>query len=222
MSRLFITKREINFISDINKEFIKDIVGQKIYYFPISETKTAVHPLYDEAEEKIWDTILEVEALVGFPDFDYKTDTFGPSKNSKLEVFIQPRDLLDKGIKMSVGDFVQYGGINYEITKIIELGSIFGEIEETSGTRLECVQVRKGQFNPPIIGPTNRSYSDPDAIQTEFTQQRGHAVVDRKETGDVRELQKNGTLEQPEEVQRVKKEDPQKPGSSSFYDDWET
>ena len=38
MSRLFITQREINFISDITKEIIKDVVGQKIYYYPQAET----------------------------------------------------------------------------------------------------------------------------------------------------------------------------------------
>ena len=37
MSRLFITPREINFINDVAKELVKDVAGQKIYYFPISE-----------------------------------------------------------------------------------------------------------------------------------------------------------------------------------------
>ena len=35
MARLFITPRELNFISDITKEIIKDVVGQKVYYYPI-------------------------------------------------------------------------------------------------------------------------------------------------------------------------------------------
>ena len=40
MGRLFITQREINFINDIAKEVVKDVIGQKIYYFPISEIKS--------------------------------------------------------------------------------------------------------------------------------------------------------------------------------------
>ena len=43
MSRLFITPKEINFINDIAKELVKDIAGQKIYYFPISEIKSKIH-----------------------------------------------------------------------------------------------------------------------------------------------------------------------------------
>ena len=54
MARLFITPREINFINDIGKEIVKDVVGQKIYYFPISEVKSKVHTLYEEAIDKIF------------------------------------------------------------------------------------------------------------------------------------------------------------------------
>ena len=55
MSRLFITPREINFINDIGKEIVKDVIGQKIYYFPISEIKSKVHDIYEEAEDKIFE-----------------------------------------------------------------------------------------------------------------------------------------------------------------------
>ena len=53
MSRFFITQREINFINDLTKELIKDVIGQKIYYFQISEIKSNVHDIYEEAPEKI-------------------------------------------------------------------------------------------------------------------------------------------------------------------------
>mgnify|MGYP003127954346 FL=1 len=43
MARLFLTPREINFMNDIAKELVKDVIGQKIYYFPISEVKSRVH-----------------------------------------------------------------------------------------------------------------------------------------------------------------------------------
>ena len=40
MGRLFISPREINFINDVAKELVKDVIGQKIYYFPVSEIKS--------------------------------------------------------------------------------------------------------------------------------------------------------------------------------------
>ena len=37
------------FFSDITKELIKDVVGQKIVYYPISELKSKVHEMYQES-----------------------------------------------------------------------------------------------------------------------------------------------------------------------------
>ena len=47
MARLFVSEREINFINDTMKEVVKDVIGQKIYYFPISEIKSRVHDIYE-------------------------------------------------------------------------------------------------------------------------------------------------------------------------------
>ena len=55
MARLFITPREIDFISDVTKEIVKDVIGQKIYYYSISVLKTKVHTVYEEAPEKVFE-----------------------------------------------------------------------------------------------------------------------------------------------------------------------
>ena len=60
MARLFISPREINFINDLAKELVKDIAGQKIYYFPISEVKSRVHDIYEEAIDKIFDDPIDI------------------------------------------------------------------------------------------------------------------------------------------------------------------
>ena len=67
MSRLFITHREINFINDVVKELVKDIVGQKIYMYPISVLKSRVHDVYLEAPDKIYDNPIELDVLVDSP-----------------------------------------------------------------------------------------------------------------------------------------------------------
>jgi len=61
MARLFITPREIQLINDWTKEYIKDIVGQFIVYYPISILKTRVHPVYDEAVQKIFYNPIKIE-----------------------------------------------------------------------------------------------------------------------------------------------------------------
>ena len=54
MARIFITPREIDFISDITKEITKDVREQKIYYYRINVEYTEVHDIYEEADDIGW------------------------------------------------------------------------------------------------------------------------------------------------------------------------
>jgi hypothetical protein len=222
MARLFITPRELNFISDITKEIIKDVVGQRIYYYPISELKTKTHGVYNEALRKIYDNPIAIDALVdnNFQN-DTKIDKFGIDAQFKVEVFIQHRDLVDKGINVNIGDFFSFSDIFYEITERNFMRNIYGMPEHKDGVRLVGVKAREGLFVAPIKGPTDIEYTDADAVQQEFHQQRGEALDSNGEaTGDKRDLVENGVLDKPltgpKEVSD--KGDPTKVGSA-FYDE---
>ncbi len=197
MSRLFISNREISLIADLTKELIRDIAGQKVYYYAISEQKTKNHEVYNESADKVWDAPVELPALVGSPEREVKSDIFGPEHLSKLEVFLQHKDMVDIGVNVSVGDFVRYGDTMYEIANVTNLRNIFGHVEHTDGYKLDCVQARKGQIDPPQVGPSDVAYSDADAVQRNFEQTRGNKTIDGQPTGDVRELRERGVLEEP-------------------------
>ncbi len=219
MSRLFITQREQSLISDLTKELFRDIVGQKIYYYAVSETKTRNHEIYNESSDKVWDAPIELPALVGSPDRNVKTDIFGPEYLAKIEVFLHYRDLIDIGVNVTVGDFIRWGDTVYEIADISNLRNIYGHAESTDGYKLECVQARKGQIDPPQIGPSDVAYLDSDAVQKEFEQTRGNKEMDGKPTGDRRDLQENGVLEKPVTgPNRVVEDGPK--GSDFYGDKW--
>lgn len=222
MARLFITPRELNFISDITKELIKDVVGQKIYYYPISEIKTKTHGVYNEALKKVYDNPIAIDALVdnNFQN-DTKIDRFGVDAQYKVEVYLQHRDLVDKGINVSIGDFFSTDAIFYEITERVFMRNIYGMPEHKDGVKLVGVKAREGLFDAPIIGPTDISYTDSDAVQSEYQQQRGEALdANGNPTGDKRDLVENGVLEKPltgpKEVSI--NGDPDRVGSA-FYDE---
>jgi hypothetical protein len=90
MSRLFISDRELNFIADITREVIKDVIGQKVYYYPISEIKTQTHEVYNEAIKKVFDNPIAIDCLV---DSVFHTNTkinaFGVDNQYKVEIYIQ-------------------------------------------------------------------------------------------------------------------------------------
>ena len=96
MARLFITPREIDFISDITKEITKDVIGQRIYYYRVREDVTKVHDIYEEALEKIFDPPVEVDARVEWNPSEIKTDKFGYDEISKVSVYLHYRDLIDR------------------------------------------------------------------------------------------------------------------------------
>tara|TARA_R110001583_G_scaffold22777_3_gene84982 strand:- start:1677 stop:2342 length:666 start_codon:yes stop_codon:yes gene_type:complete len=220
MSRLFISKREINFINDITKELVKDVIGQKIYYYSISELKSKVHDVYEESPDKIFETPIEIECLVKYQEPEIRTNRFGSEKYFKIEAYIQSKDLLDKGIEILEGDFFSFGSVFFEITQAPDSAIIFGQVEHDKFITVKATQSREGQFKAKIFGPTSESYSDSDAVQNTFVQQRGHESNKLGKTADVRDLQKNGVLEKPitgpKEVS-VKGDDTG--AGSSFYGD---
>lgn len=198
MARLFITQREINFISDITKEIIKDVVGQKIYYYPISETKTKSHQVYDEALQKIFDNPINIDVLV---NSEFQTETkinkFGVDATFSLEVYIQHRDMVEKGINPAIGDYFSFGSIFYEITEYKYMRTIYGQAENIDGVSLIGTRVRESQFKALTVGPTDIKYADQDSIQDTFVQQRGTTENKEGPTADVRDLVKNGVLDPP-------------------------
>ena len=197
MARLFITPREINFINDIAKEVVKDVIGQFIYLYTISETKTLVHDVYEEAVDKIFENPIKLDCLAEYQAEEISTTRFGSEEFYTIDIYVQSRDLIDKEIEILEGDFFQYGGIFFEIIKVPLSNVIYGQIEYNGYVTLTGKQSRKGLFLSQVLGPYDEGYSDPEAIQETFVQQRGFAENSEGETGDVRELQKRGVLDKP-------------------------
>jgi hypothetical protein len=220
MARLFITPREINFINDIAKELVKDVVGQKIFYFSISEIKSHVHDVYEESPDKIFETPIELECMVKYSPQEIVTNKFGSEEYYTIECYIQVRDLIDKGIDLMEGDFFSYGETFFEIVKAPRTDTIFGQIEHKSFITVTGKQSRKGQFLSKVFGPTSEWYSDPDAVQNTFVQQRGQEENRLGKTGDLRALQKNGVLDAPltGPAEVSPQGDPDEVGSA-FYDE---
>ena len=221
MARLFITPRELNLINDLSKEIIKDVVGQKIYYFPISESKSKVHDVYEEAVEKVFDNPIELECLVKYNPQEINTGRFGSEENYTIEVYMQSRDLLDKQVEILEGDFFSYGSLFFEVIKAPATDTIFGQIEHKRYITITGKQSRKGQFISKVFGPTSEAYTDDNAVQDVFVQQRGQSKNRLGETADVRDLQKSGVLDKPitgpKEVSP--RGDDSKAGSSFYGDD---
>lgn len=212
MARLFITPREIDLISDLTKEIHKDIIGQVIYYYPIREDVTNVHDVYEEAIEKIFDAPIEIDARLEWQAKDVNTDKFGHHSTYNIMAYIHYRDVIDRGLEIREGDYFSYGDNFFEIVSTKYDSTIYGQIEHYTGYVLMGKTARKGQIDVKAIGPTEEIYTDSDAVQQTFEQQRGDGSK-----GDRRELVQDEIIPQPETgSKQVKKNGSSK---SSFYGD---
>ena len=197
MARLFITPREMDLINDITKEVFKDIVGQAIYLYPISAVKTRTHDIYLESPEKIFENPIQIHCRVAWQRPEPHTSEFGYDKKWKIEAHIHSRDMFQREIKITPGDFFTYDEVFYEIVEAIETKNIFGQVEYNGGLHLVGRMSRRENFLAKIFGPTSEHLTDPDAVQNTFRQQRGLPENGDGITGDVRDLQRKGVLDAP-------------------------
>ena len=85
----------------------------------------------------------------------------------------------------------------FEVIKAPSTDTIFGQIEHKRYITITGKQSRKGQFISKVFGPTSEDFTDSNAVQETFVQQRGYSKNRQGVTADVRDLQKNGVLEAP-------------------------
>lgn len=191
MPRLFLGQREADFFSDITKELIKDVAGQKIYYYTIREDLSDIHEVYEESLYKIFNPPVEIECMVEWQPSEVKTTQFGHEQIKTISAYLHNRDLIDRDLSVQQGDYISYGEYFFEITSIIYDKIVFGQVERIASVKLNAKQARLEHIVKTALGPTSEDYLDQDAIQTTFQQQRGTVE------SDTRQLQKDGVLDAP-------------------------
>ena len=212
MARLFITPREIDLISDLTKEIHKDIIGQVIYYYSVRDDITKVHDVYEEAIDKIFDPPIEIDARLEWSAKEINTDRFGHHSTYNISAYLHYRDVIDRGLEIREGDYFSFGDNFFEIVSSKYDSLVFGQVEHVTGYVLMGKTARKGQIDVRPIGPTEEAYTDTDAVQESFTQQRGNS-----QKGDNRELVKDEVIPSPETgAKSINKKDSSR---SSFYGD---
>jgi len=212
MARLFITPREIDFISDLTKEITKDVIGQVIYYYKPRVDLSKIHDVYGESIERVFDPPVEIDCRISWGGSELSQNRFGQDKLRSCEVYVHYRDLIDRNISLEEGDYFQFGNTFYEMLNVSKDKIMFGQVEHITGYNITAKQVRKGIIDKEPYGPTEEKYLDDNAIQENFVQQRGNS-----EKGDQRILVADGTLDEPISTgQSVQKGGNSK---SSFYGD---
>ena len=78
---LFTGKKEKDFVKQINDEVIERIIGQGIFYYPISVEHTEFHEIYGEAITKTFLPPIRVHALVEWTEYITEVRRRSPQSN---------------------------------------------------------------------------------------------------------------------------------------------
>lgn len=192
MARLFVGQREVDFFSDLTKELIKDVAGQKIYYYTVREDLTDIHEVYEESPHKIFNPPIEIECLVEWQPSEVKTTNFGQEQIKTLNLYMHYRDLLDRGITFNEGDYFSYGEYFFEATSVVFDKLVYGQIERSVSLKVTGKQARIEHIAFKPHGPLGEEYyADENAVQNTFEQQRGFNESDK------RQLRSDGVLDDP-------------------------
>lgn len=165
-------------------------MGQFIWYYPISILKSDVHPVYEEAIVKIFDNPIKIDCLVDQPNRDQSISNWTLESTSLLDVYIQSRDLLDKGFEPETGDFFLYGREVFEIMTIYEVGDVFGQAEYDVYWKMSGKLARSGRFDLPNFKKMllDRKIFEDSQVQKTFEQQRGLEENEEGVTADRRQV----------------------------------
>jgi len=190
MGRLFVGTKEIQFINDTVKELVKDVIGQRIFYYAISVKHTKVDPVYGEAVNKMFENPVALSVMAGQPNWETKQNIFGREATAKVEILVQARDLLDKGLNLNEGDYFTYGDAVFEVVSYLNMNNIFGLEEYESAYKLIGKLARVGEFDPAkVYNPTKDDGTKETGVEIDFEQQRGLPENSKHmPTGDVRQM----------------------------------
>jgi len=122
---LFGTRRDINLMTKISRELIKDVVEQEVLYHKLSLEDTDVN-LYGEALEKSFWNAVKLNCLITRGDQVIDIQEFGPDLGREASFAFIRRDLSDVSIVPEVGDIVEWHNDYYEVDTVRENQLFFG------------------------------------------------------------------------------------------------
>ena len=142
----FVGRKDINFINCLNSELLKNVVGQNLLYYRVDEERTQQN-IYGESKRKLFLNPIKIFARVELHEPTQKFDQFSLDEESKVTVYFDKYDLYKNNIKPTVGDFIKFSTIVYEILTLWEWQPIYGIARESLLVKAECRSARDGQLD---------------------------------------------------------------------------
>ena len=145
---LFLGEKERNLVKQVNDELIERVIGQGIFYYPISMKYTDFHRVYGEAIKKTFLPPVRVYALVVWEGYVTEMTNLGLDKRLSIKIHFHNRRITeDQDLYVREGDFVKYGDTFFEIVSWNQPRPLFGQVDNPVEIEVQCIKAREGTFN---------------------------------------------------------------------------
>ena len=145
---LFTGEKERNFVKQVTDEVVERVIGQGVFYYPISVEHTEFHEVYGEAITKTFLPPIKVYALIEWNEYITETGKFGVDRRRAITIHFHKRRLTeDQNLYVREGDFVKYGDLFYEIVSLSEPQQLFGQTDTKVEIVAKCIRAREGLFD---------------------------------------------------------------------------
>ena len=123
---LFVTPRDMTFITGINNELVNDIIDTTVIIYPVDKEYTEVNQ-YGEATDKTFLPGLQCNALIEHDDeATDETDAGLSNLYQNIRIAFHRNTMKDLNFYPERGDFVRWNNAYYEIGAIIDNQMIAG------------------------------------------------------------------------------------------------
>ncbi|MCX8008984.1 MAG: hypothetical protein N3A54_04780 [Patescibacteria group bacterium] len=142
---IFFSDKEKNFQKQIATELVERVVNEFVFYFPIIVDN--YHSLYGESLIKYYEEPIRLPCLVEWKGNENKNEKFSLDIVPTIVVHVLKRRAEeDLGLKIMVGDFIQYGRDFFEIVAVESPNKLFYSFNFYVELDLTCVKARTGLF----------------------------------------------------------------------------
>ena len=123
---LFLSKRDINFYKNINREIISDIIEQKVGYYKVILENTTAN-IYGESLNKSFENPILINCLIDHSPQDTKSESNLPSVDRPLLVSFLKDHLIEANVYPQRGDVLIWNDDYFEVDGIVKNQLIGGK-----------------------------------------------------------------------------------------------
>ena len=124
---LFLSDRDMTFITGINKELVNDVIETPVIIYSIDTSVTSTN-LYNESVDKTYKTGVQINALITHDDQTSQEDQFGPNVFQNIICAFHRETLKELDFYPERGDIVQWNDAYYEFNNVIDNQLLAGRV----------------------------------------------------------------------------------------------